>query len=111
MSDVAIVKEGWLHKRGKDSVKLSSSFRNDSCEKQENNFHYSIISIKSNQVAFISVALIQYRSFQSRFTEINRKRTDLKDWLTSFTHPQVFPNLCEFLSFAGHKRRYFKEFQ
>jgi len=29
--------------------------------------------------------------------------------LSSFTHPQVVPNLYEFLSSAEHKRRYFKE--
>jgi len=29
--------------------------------------------------------------------------------LTSFTHPQVFSNLYEFLSSAEHKRRYFEE--
>jgi len=29
--------------------------------------------------------------------------------LSSFTHPQVFENLCEFLSSAEHKGRYFEE--
>ncbi len=29
--------------------------------------------------------------------------------ILSFTHPQVVPNLFEFLSFAEHKRRYFEE--
>jgi len=29
--------------------------------------------------------------------------------LSSFTHPQVVPNLHDFLSSAEHKRRYFKE--
>jgi len=29
--------------------------------------------------------------------------------ILSFTHPQVVPNLYEFLSSAEHKRRYFKE--
>jgi len=30
--------------------------------------------------------------------------------ILSFTHPQVVPNLCEFLSSAEHKRRYFELF-
>ncbi len=29
--------------------------------------------------------------------------------LSSFTHPQVVPNLYEFLCSAKHKRRYFEE--
>ncbi len=29
--------------------------------------------------------------------------------LSSFTHPNVVTNLCEFLSSAEHKRRYFEE--
>jgi len=29
--------------------------------------------------------------------------------LSSFTHPQVVPNLFEFISSAEHKRRHFKE--
>jgi len=29
--------------------------------------------------------------------------------LLSFTHPQVVANLCEFLSSAEHKGRYFEE--
>ncbi len=30
--------------------------------------------------------------------------------LSSFIHPHVIPNLCEFLSYVEHKIRYFEEF-
>jgi len=30
--------------------------------------------------------------------------------LSSFTHPEVVPNLYEFISSAEHKRRYFKDY-
>jgi len=30
--------------------------------------------------------------------------------MSSLTHPQVVPNLYEFISSAEHKRRYFEEY-
>jgi len=53
-------------------------------------------------------ALISFLFLQNLFEGIVHPKMKM---LSSFTHLQIVPNLCEFLSSVEHKRRYFEECQ